>query len=41
MAIFQNEKPMNDFNFGAMVTKYTNCFAEDLPESDKMKSIID
>tara|TARA_B110000285_G_C14831949_1_gene471270 strand:- start:101 stop:481 length:381 start_codon:yes stop_codon:yes gene_type:complete len=35
------EKFVNDFVFGKLVTNYTECFPEDLPEAEKMRTLID
>ena len=36
-----DEKVINEWSFGALITNYVQNFAEDLPESDKVRSLID
>ena len=36
-----DEKPVNIFNFGAIVSNFMKVFPDDLPLCDKVKSIID
>ena len=35
------EKPMNEFNFGEIIDTFCSTFPECIPQSDKIKCIID
>ena len=37
----KEERLINYYNFGVLIDKYVTCFAEDLPECEKMRSMID